>query len=271
MFGIFDKLNLFHGGAAVGSHPKSSLLSSFPSTCPLDAPAPKDEGMEKEDVTDLPLFQEGMSLLVKLRGVLRVDEEESDRQDHVDEEAVTKAPFDKAQARPMSGPERGESRRETFDQLQTSMAPGVDSPCGPSVSENSPLRLLRHDTFRPRSAASLGITSPELKAVRLRKTRRRTRDQQRQDECLRAPEAGAALLQSKGPQSIQDEGKTDSPAHYPAGLRLQRNAAQSEIQDVNVEPSATHSVPSLTSPDPHKRARRSLRGSARRSTRGSLV
>lgn len=330
MFGIFDRLNPFGGG---GSDDKAFCDAA----APLPAPGTTDSTVEatiKMEETDqvelLPLYEEGIRLLVELREVLRLDEKEAEemavptttKEVMEGKETITAALLQTQAHRlkPVGRKSGGGSARERALHLRehgnneensgtsvgalgarrmssTKADRKTEAAAAAATKESESSMNNDHDdqiqgepddeqdfqdthptTKRtspslPRALACLEIkmidrmiTSPDLQSVKLRKTRRRS--QEVETEGAVASTSAAAdktpAKRSRVSKGAAGEGGGEGSHVKSAALQAQNNGAIPDSPP-------THSFANMASPEPARRTRVSTRGSARRTTRGSLV
>lgn len=311
MFGIFGRLNPFGGGGG-------------DKACDIDAPpalATDSTGemaikTEDTDQVELPLYEEGMRLLVQLREVLRLDEKEAEELAAHGVEGkgtitaallqtqaqrlkpVRKSAGGTARGRALHLREHGNNQENSgtsvgarhvaktkagrkteaataAEETETFMDTQQDDQIQGEPDEEQEFQNTQSSSKRtspslPQALACLEIkmiSSPDLQSVKLRKTRRRSQEVETESQAgAAAPVATTKTLakRSRVSKGAAGEGGGEGSHVKSAALQVQNNGAAPDYPP-------NHSFASMASPEPARRTRVSTRGSARRTSRGSLV
>jgi len=305
MFGIFGRLNPFGGG---GGGDK---------TCDIDAPPAlaSDSTMkvaiktEDTDQVELPLYEEGMRLLVELREVLCLNENEAEEAKGTITAALLQTQAQRLKPVRKSGGgtarERALHLREhdnnqeysgasagaqhmakTKTDRKTEAATAAEAtetfmdtqhddqiqgePDEVQEFQDTHSNSKRISPSLPHALACLKIkmiSSPDLRSVKLRKTRRRSQEVETESH------AGAAATTATTKTPAKRSRVSKGPAGEGGGEGSHVESAALQVQNNGAAPDSppNHSFASMASPEPARRTRVSTRGSARRTTRGSLV
>jgi len=316
MFGIFGRLNPFGGG---GGGDK---------TCDIDAPPAlaSDSTMkvaiktEDRDQVELPLYEEGMRLLVELREVLRLDENEAEEAKGTITAALLQTQAQRLKPVRKSGGgtarERALHLREhknnqensgtsagarhmakTKTDRKTEAATAAEAtetfmdtqhddqnqgePDEEQEFQDTHSNSKRISPSLPCALACLEIemiSSPDLQSVKLRKTRRRSQEVETESHAGAAATTATTKTPakrsrvSKGPAGEGGGGGSHvESAALQGGSHVESAALQVQNNGAAPDSPPNHSFASMASPEPARRTRVSTRGSARRTTRGSLV
>ncbi|KAM3575294.1 hypothetical protein VYU27_002760 [Nannochloropsis oceanica] len=292
MFGILGRLNPFgSGGGEDNGCDKDAILPALANDTTLEVAIKTEDAMQVE----LPLYQEGMTLLVELREVLCLDGKESeepsllikiegaeaketitrlvrksggggarervlhsreDGDNHENSSICTSTVPAQRRANVNATTEESETANRYDDQIQGE--PDVD--IEPEF-QDIPTADKRTSHPLPRALACLKtnmITSPDLRSV----VRRRSQDAE-----AGSAAAGASSAASKTPAKrsrVSREGARQGGGVDDIHVKNITNGAAPDSPP-------THSLTSMGSPEPARRTRISTRGSGRRTTRGSLL
>jgi|EP00624_Nannochloropsis_granulata_P004933 hypothetical protein len=303
MFGILGRLNPFgSGGGEDKGCDTDAILPALANDTTMEV-AIKTEDTEQ---VELPLYQEGMSLLVELREVLCLNGKESEElgvptktegaeAKETSPRSVRKSGGGSARERALHLREHGNNQEKssicttsvvarrrtiikaTTEESQNSMTNRYDDQIQgePDMDDEHGIQDIHTADKRtslppPRALACLKtnmITSPDLKSVKLRKVRRRSQDAEAESAA-----ASASVAASKTPAKRSRVSKEVArEGRGVEGSHVKSVALQLQTNGAAPDSPPTHCLTSMGSPEPVRCTRISTRGSGRRTTRGSLL
>ncbi len=268
MFSILGKIVPFGGGGG-GKDVKVERATAHPEE-PATAPTTPEE--EEEEDHSHPLYQEGLRLLRELRSVLALDDEEEGKKEGQEEEGPVRGKPHITGALLQTQAERLRPARKSCDaaalvesaadlsavQLRKAGGGKRRKSQGPHEEEEAaaaPEEEAENKRVVVRRGGStrtgLGVTSPQLRAVKGNLRKLRSQDQTQETQTAGKP----ARRRSK-------EGEVVDPAFL-------QTALQKKFANANEAPASpsASSVSSIASPVP---GRRSTRGSTRKKSKLAL-